>query len=199
MCLKVLTGFSSQVRSSFHFFFFKTSSLTISFSATYMKCSHSVSTFYPSFTISLPQLILFQAGGSQIPSFTEVLWQAPKFIFVPLLLETQPPQLPNNFGVWDGLDGSVWLPGLTKTLWIADTTSNFHICQHEGGHCVPPEIRCVQKQEGLCPRRGWKCCTEVWQGDKDLVGLQKTMEMSSQVLFQVLQTCLVFSACKVCD
>ncbi|XP_039237888.1 gallinacin-11-like [Pipra filicauda] len=47
-----------------------------------------------------------------------------------------------------------------KTCCI-DTTSNFHICQEEGGHCVPPEIRCLQEQVGLCPRRGWKCCTEV--------------------------------------
>ncbi|NXR57974.1 GLL11 protein, partial [Rhadina sibilatrix] len=42
-----------------------------------------------------------------------------------------------------------------------DTTSNFHICQDEGGHCVSPEIRCLQEQEGLCPRRGWKCCAEL--------------------------------------
>uniref|UniRef100_A0A8C3XEI9 Beta-defensin-like domain-containing protein n=1 Tax=Cyanoderma ruficeps TaxID=181631 RepID=A0A8C3XEI9_9PASS len=42
-----------------------------------------------------------------------------------------------------------------------DTTSNFHVCLDEGGHCVSPEIRCLQEQEGLCPRRGWKCCSEL--------------------------------------
>ncbi|NXF08049.1 GLL11 protein, partial [Smithornis capensis] len=50
--------------------------------------------------------------------------------------------------------------GRSKTCCI-DTTSNYHFCQEDGGHCVPPEIRCVQEQAGLCRRRGWKCCTEV--------------------------------------
>ncbi|KAF1501300.1 Gallinacin-11, partial [Eudyptula minor] len=47
-----------------------------------------------------------------------------------------------------------------KTCCI-DTTSNFHTCQDERGHCVPPEIKCLQEQVGLCPHREWKCCTEV--------------------------------------
>uniref|UniRef100_A0A8C3KBL4 GLL11 protein n=1 Tax=Calidris pygmaea TaxID=425635 RepID=A0A8C3KBL4_9CHAR len=47
-----------------------------------------------------------------------------------------------------------------KTCCI-DTTSNFHTCQDEGGHCVPPKIKCLQQQVGLCPHRKWKCCTEV--------------------------------------
>ncbi|XP_025916868.1 gallinacin-11-like [Apteryx rowi] len=47
-----------------------------------------------------------------------------------------------------------------KTCCI-DTTSNFHICKDEGGHCVPPEIKCFQEHLGLCPRKEWKCCKEM--------------------------------------
>uniref|UniRef100_A0A8B9I2F5 Beta-defensin-like domain-containing protein n=2 Tax=Anser TaxID=8842 RepID=A0A8B9I2F5_9AVES len=47
-----------------------------------------------------------------------------------------------------------------KTCCI-DATSNLHTCQEEGGHCVPPKIKCLQGQLGLCPRKGWKCCKEV--------------------------------------
>ncbi|KAM9563716.1 gallinacin-11-like [Guaruba guarouba] len=32
-----------------------------------------------------------------------------------------------------------------KTCYI-DTTSNFHTCQDEGDHCVPPEINCLEEQ-----------------------------------------------------
>uniref|UniRef100_A0A8C3BJJ3 Beta-defensin-like domain-containing protein n=1 Tax=Cairina moschata TaxID=8855 RepID=A0A8C3BJJ3_CAIMO len=47
-----------------------------------------------------------------------------------------------------------------KTCCI-DTTSNLHTCQEEGGHCVPPKIKCLRGQLGLCPRKGWKCCKEM--------------------------------------
>ncbi|NXN91432.1 GLL11 protein, partial [Rhinopomastus cyanomelas] len=47
-----------------------------------------------------------------------------------------------------------------KTCCV-DTTSHFPACQDEGGHCVPPEIDCLQEQGGLCPHREWKCCAEV--------------------------------------
>ncbi|NXY48429.1 GLL11 protein, partial [Ceuthmochares aereus] len=48
-----------------------------------------------------------------------------------------------------------------QKICCIDTTSNFHTCQDEGGHCVHPRIKCLQEQEGLCPHRRWKCCTEV--------------------------------------
>ncbi|NXJ68321.1 GLL11 protein, partial [Rostratula benghalensis] len=48
-----------------------------------------------------------------------------------------------------------------RKMCCIDTTSNFHTCQAEGGHCVPPEIKCLQQQVGLCPHRKWKCCTEL--------------------------------------
>ncbi|NXH10387.1 GLL11 protein, partial [Bucco capensis] len=47
-----------------------------------------------------------------------------------------------------------------KTCCI-DTTSKYHTCQEQGGHCVPSEIKCLQEQEGLCSHRDWKCCTEL--------------------------------------
>ncbi|NXJ08707.1 GLL11 protein, partial [Odontophorus gujanensis] len=47
-----------------------------------------------------------------------------------------------------------------KTCCV-DTTSDFHTCQDEGGHCVSPKIRCLQEQRGLCPLKKWKCCREI--------------------------------------
>ncbi|POI25869.1 hypothetical protein CIB84_010381 [Bambusicola thoracicus] len=48
-----------------------------------------------------------------------------------------------------------------NVLSIPDTTSDFHTCQDEGGHCVSPKIRCLEEQQGLCPLKRWTCCKEI--------------------------------------